>query len=107
MGSTVNLKKYLPLFKLRICFLITFSAVVAFLATEKGSISIDKILLLSLVMMMSSTSSAVLNHYLDRDIDWMMERTRNRPLVSGGIKTPNMILFIGCLLYTSDAADEN
>ncbi len=99
MGSAINLKKYLPLFKLRICFLITFSAVVAFLATEKGSISLDKIAILSIVMMMASTSSAVLNHYLDRDIDWMMERTRNRPLVSGRIKTPNVILFIGIMLF--------
>jgi protoheme IX farnesyltransferase len=95
----INMRRYLPLFKLRISFLITFSAVVAFIATEKGNISIDKIAILAIVTMMASASSGALNHYLDRDIDWIMGRTRNRPLVTGGIRATRVVLWIALLLF--------
>lgn len=95
----INMKRYMPLFKLRISFLITFSAVVAFIATEKGNISIDKVLILAVVMMMASAGSGVLNHYFDRDIDLIMGRTKNRPLATGSIKAPKNVLYIAIVLF--------
>lgn len=94
-----DLKWYLPLFKLRISFLITFSAVVAFIATEKGTISLDKVLVLAVVMMMASAGSGVFNHYFDRDIDWIMGRTKNRPLAAGKIREPGKVLLVAALLF--------
>jgi protoheme IX farnesyltransferase len=95
----INIRRYLPLFKLRIAFLISFSAVVAFIATEKGNISIEKIAILAVVTMMASASSGALNHYFDRDIDWIMGRTRNRPLATGSIGAPWNVLFIALVLF--------
>jgi protoheme IX farnesyltransferase len=95
----INVKIYLPLFKLRISFLITFSAVVAFIATEKGSISLDKIAVLAVVMMMASAGSGALNHYFDRDIDLVMGRMRNRPLPTGSIRAQGNVLAVAVLLF--------
>lgn len=98
-GKMINMKRYIPLFKLRISFLITFSAVVAFIATEKGNISIDKVLILAVVMMMASAGSGVLNHYFDRDIDLIMGRTKNRPLATGSIRAPKNVLCVAIVLF--------
>jgi protoheme IX farnesyltransferase len=38
-------------------------------------------------------SSCVFNNYIDRDIDKVMERTKNRPLVSGSINGRNALVF--------------
>lgn len=95
----INMKRYMPLFKLRISFLITFSAVVAFIATEKGNISIDKVFILAAVMMMASAGSGALNHYFDRDIDLVMGRTKNRPLATGSIRAPKNVLWVAIVLF--------
>jgi protoheme IX farnesyltransferase len=49
--------------------------------------------------MMASASSGALNHYFDRDIDWIMGRTRNRPLATGSIGAPWNVLFIALVLF--------
>ena len=77
-----ELKKYLPLFKLRICTLITFSAVVGFVATLSGDFSIQKMMFLIIATMLAATGSSAFTHYFDRDIDAVMGRTRKRPLPS-------------------------
>ena len=52
-----------------------------------------------------AASSAVVNHFFDKQIDAKMNRTSKRPLVIGHISDRQAIIF-SCLLYTSDAADE-
>ena len=46
---------------------------------------------------MTAAGSGVLNHYLERDVDKRMDRTRNRPLPSGVI-SPNAALLFGIYL---------
>ncbi|MDQ2973251.1 MAG: heme o synthase [bacterium] len=43
------------------------------------------------------SSACVINNYLDQDIDSKMERTKNRPLVSGEVK-PNLALLFGVVI---------
>ncbi len=43
-------------------------------------------------------SSCVLNNYIDRDIDTMMERTKGRALASGTIPLQHAIVFATCLM---------
>jgi protoheme IX farnesyltransferase len=74
-------------------------AVVAFIATEKGNISIEKGAILAVVTLMASASSGALNHYFDRDIDWIMGRTRNRPLAAGSIRDPKNVLCVALILF--------
>lgn len=95
-----DIKRYLPLFKLRIAVLITFSAIVGSIAA--GSVPIDKTALLIITTMMASMGAAALNHYADRDIDILMCRTSKRPLTTGYIKSPKAALWLGiALLITS------
>jgi protoheme IX farnesyltransferase len=44
-----------------------------------------------------------INMYVDRDIDAVMERTRNRPLVTGAIKPTNALVFAVALLVLAFA----
>jgi protoheme IX farnesyltransferase len=48
-------------------------------------------------------SACVINNYLDQDIDALMERTRNRPLLTGDV-TDTQALVLGALLGTGGIA---
>lgn len=97
----IELKNYLPLFKLRISMLITFSAVVGLISTSSGDISIKNALLLIIVTMMASAGASAFNHYFDMDIDSVMERTRKRPIPSGIINDSKKTLFISVILFVT------
>lgn len=97
----IELKNYLPLFKLRISLLITFSAVVSLISTSSGDISIKNALLLIIVTMMASAGASAFNHYFDMDIDSVMERTRKRPIPSGIINDSKKTLFISVILFVT------
>lgn len=73
--------KYVPLFKLRICWLITVSALVG-LAAAPG-FSLEKAAFLSAATMAAAAAASALNHYFDMDIDRLMKRTRRRPMEEG------------------------
>ncbi|CAG1064798.1 heme o synthase [uncultured bacterium] len=73
--------KYVPLFKLRICWLITVSALVG-LAAAPG-FSLEKAAFLSVATMAAAAAASALNHYFDMDIDRLMKRTRRRPMEEG------------------------
>ena len=59
----------------------------------------DWILLLWLVVGISLiiASACVLNNYIDRDIDKRMERTKNRALVTGSIRTAHAMIYASVL----------
>lgn len=93
------LKDYLPLFKIRICSLITFSAVVGLISTASANISITNILFLIIATMTASASASAFNHYFDMDIDAVMKRTQKRPIPSGSIDSSKKTLFIAAVLF--------
>jgi len=93
------IKNYLPLFKLRICSLITFSAVVGLISAPSGNISISSISFLILATMMASASASAFNHYFDTDIDSVMKRTQTRPMPSHQIDGSKKPLFIAGVLF--------
>lgn len=96
----VDLRGYIPLFKMRIAFLITFSAIVGALsATTSGKeIVWTNIVLLSVAMLMGAAGSGAFNHYLDRDIDIKMGRTNKRPLTTGIVAAPRSVFWMASLL---------
>lgn len=97
----IELKNYLPLFKLRISLLITFSAVVSLISTSSGDISIKNALFLIIVTMMASAGASAFNHYFDMDIDSVMERTKKRPIPSGIINDSKKTLLISVILFVT------
>ncbi len=95
-------KGYLKLFKLRICSLITFSAIVGLIATQTGGFSISRAAFLITATMLASASASAFNHYFDSDIDSIMKRTKGRPLPSGsGISNRTVLIAAGALFLLS------
>lgn len=91
------IKKYLLVTKPGIIFGNMVSVIGGFLLASQGSV--DFILLFATIIGVSLVvaSGCVFNNYIDRDIDCLMERTKNRVLVQGLISPVNTIIY-ACLL---------
>ncbi len=74
---------YLELTKPRIVMLVVMTGVPALLLAGPGMPSPALFLGTLLGTMFASMSAAAFNHYVDRDIDGLMRRTRTRPLPAG------------------------
>ena len=95
------IKQYIPLFKLKICILITFSAIVGLILTSPGKVSMSNALILIITTILASGSASAFNHYYDMDIDALMDRTKGRPLPTGSIINPQNVLIISVILFLS------
>lgn len=92
-----QLATYLSLAKPRVLVLMVIAALTAALVAGQGGIPLRAGLLLVLSGVLASSGATFLNHYLDRDIDAIMERTKNRPLPSGRV-SPTLVLLAGTAL---------
>lgn len=82
MGTAI--KQFTDLFKLRIGFVISFTAL-AGVAVAPGSLAGWKIAVLGLAVLISSASAGAFNQYVERDLDILMKRTSKRPFVTGAL----------------------
>ncbi|MGP1924187.1 MAG: heme o synthase [Arsenophonus sp. NEOnobi-MAG3] len=89
------MKQYLLVTKPGIIFGNLISVIGGFLLAAKGVIDYPLFISTLLGVSLLVASGCVFNNYIDRDIDRMMERTKNRPLVKGFI-APKF-----CLTYAS------
>ncbi len=85
---------YASLAKPKILILVVVSALASAIVAGQGNIPLSTIALLVLAVGLASAGAAFLNNYLDRDIDAVMERTKNRPLPRG-IVISRKVLVIG------------
>lgn len=84
---------YIALTKPRIVVLLLFTALGGmFLAAGGGPDPVLALLVLGGGAAAAGGANA-LNHYLDRDIDERMLRTRNRPVVQGSVQPRNALVF--------------
>jgi len=74
---------YLDLCKPKVVALIVFTAIVGMLLAVPGMVPIDRFVFGTLGIGLAAASAAAINHYIDRQIDAQMARTRNRPLPTG------------------------
>jgi protoheme IX farnesyltransferase len=79
------LADYWELTKPRITLLVLITTVGAMVWAAHGLPPLGLVAATVLGMAMASGGAAVLNHVLDRDIDLLMERTRNRPVAVGRV----------------------
>ena len=100
----MNLKNILSLFgnliKARQTILLVYTGVLSYLITVvDNAIEINWFNLLHLIisLYLAVSGTTVLNMYIDRDIDAIMERTKDRPLPTGKI-SPSTALIIGIVL---------
>lgn len=78
-----------------ITLLIVLVAVGGFFLANPASIDWYRLLLLVLTGAAASAGAAMLNHYLDRDVDPRMHRTSDRPLAAERIASSVVVLIAG------------
>jgi heme o synthase len=83
---------YWSLLKPRVMSLVVFTGIVG-LYLAPGSISLPKALIAIVCIALGSGAAGALNMWYERDVDALMERTKNRPLPQGKIQPAHALLF--------------
>ena len=92
-------KQIVNLMKLRIGIIMMLTALVAMIVTPGQSLDGVQILVLAFAVLISAGSAGAFNQYFEVDLDSVMQRTKDRPFVTGSFhKSPLWILFILALL---------
>ncbi|ARQ72589.1 heme o synthase [Streptomyces marincola] len=92
-----RVKAFIALTKPRIIELLLITTVPVMFLAEQGVPDLWLVFATCLGGYLSAGGANALNMYIDRDIDALMERTRNRPLVTGVVR-PGECLTFGILL---------
>lgn len=92
-------KQISNLLKLRIGVIMMLTALVAMVVTPGQALSGIQVLVLAFAVLISAGSAGAFNQYFEVDVDSLMQRTKDRPFVTGRFhKSPLWILFILSLL---------
>ncbi|ANI28301.1 protoheme IX farnesyltransferase [Yersinia entomophaga] len=91
------IKQYLQVTKPGIIFGNLISVVGGFLLASKGDIDYPLFLATLIGVSLVVASGCVFNNYIDRDIDCIMERTKNRALVKGLIEPKITLIYASVL----------
>lgn len=97
------MKQYLQVTKPGIIFGNLISVIGGFLLASKGSLDVPPFIATMVGVSLVVASGCVFNNYIDRDIDKVMERTKNRVLVKGLI-APKVTLAYATLLGLAGVA---
>ena len=89
------LSAYVELMKLRIDALLLLVAAAGYVATSGARIDDVRFSLLLTAGFLAAAGASATNHYLDRDLDAVMRRTRARPLPQRRIEPPAHALEFG------------
>ncbi len=92
-------KQLISLFKLRIGVVMMFTALVAMAITPGRSLGGWEMLVLAVAVLISAAAAGAFNQYYETDLDARMQRTGDRPFVTGRFhKSPLWIVLILLLL---------
>ena len=80
---SAKLKDYGLLTKLRLSSLVVFSAAIGFVIGSGGDFTVSQLCWLILGGFLVTGSSNAFNQIIERDLDRLMDRTKNRPLPAG------------------------
>jgi protoheme IX farnesyltransferase len=103
-------RDYLALTKPRIISLLLVTTVATMLVADPSGPSLGLILWTMLGGYLAAGGAGAINHYLDREADARMARTRSRPLVSGRIEPSHGLIFgiaLGALAFLQLAVTVN
>lgn len=94
---------YLSVCKPRIVGLLLLVTAVSYTVASRGDVSAGPLTLLMAAGAFAASGAAVLNGYLERDLDAVMPRTSRRPLAAGVVAHPALIPRVGvaCILVGS------
>ena len=85
--------QYYKLTKPKVVYLIVVTAMVGMLLAADGAVPLDTFVFGLLGIGLAAASGAAINHVVDEHIDRIMDRTRNRPLVSGELDQKSALVF--------------
>ncbi|MFQ5871802.1 MAG: heme o synthase [Candidatus Geothermarchaeales archaeon] len=94
---------YVELAKPRIILLLNHVAVASLFVASRGLFSIQTLVALLVAGSLASYASSAFNAYIDRDIDALVSRTRDRPLPSGRIVNPLRVVYFAVALTAAAA----
>jgi len=92
------LKPFIEVIKPKQTTLLMITCIVAYLIASSGSIDFIHFIITCLATTLAIAGTTALNMWLDRDIDALMERTKNRPLPSGRL-SPKACAVYGFTLF--------
>ena len=84
---------FIALMKLRVVELLLITTVPTMIVAEEGLPSVWLIIATLLGGTLAAGGANAINMYIDRDIDKLMERTKNRPLVTGVLTSTEALSF--------------
>jgi protoheme IX farnesyltransferase len=88
-----KLKALFELLKFRLSFLVAFSCCFGFALASGPGIDIVKLLWIGLGGLLISGASVTINQILEKDLDKVMKRTRNRPLPTNRVTVNEAVIF--------------
>jgi heme o synthase len=98
--NTVPLAAYIELTKPRIALMVVVTAAIGYFLGNlqyDGTTNMALFLLSMLGVALAGGGASVLNQYIERDVDSLMDRTKNRPIPSGVI-SPAVALYLGVFM---------
>ncbi len=101
--SRIDWREFLELCKPRVVVLILFTALVGMFLSTDGLVPFQAWFWGLVGIGLAASAGAVLNHWVDREIDIRMERTHHRPLPAGNINSRQAVAFALILAAVSMA----
>lgn len=86
-------RDYLELCKPNVVALMILTAVVGMFLAVPGMVPLDILIIGNIGIGLCAASSAVINHVVDKKIDILMARTKNRPVAQGRLSDVHALIF--------------
>ncbi len=99
--AIVKTKAFIELLKFRLSLLVAFSCAFGYVLAMKGSVNWQVLMMLTFGGFLLSGASVGINQILEKDLDKLMTRTRNRPLPTERINVPEAIIFLTIIFAIS------
>lgn len=86
-------KAYMELLKFRLSFLVAFSCGFGYILGTGGNLTWPTLLIICLGGFLVSGASITINQIIEKDLDKLMERTKNRPIPTGKISPTEAAMY--------------
>jgi len=92
---------FVELLKIRLSLLVAFSCAFGYALATRGSVNWEILIMLTFGGFLLSGASVSINQILEKDLDKIMTRTKNRPLPTERLTVTEAIIFIAFILIIS------